>query len=168
MLNKIFIENEVYLENSLGFIILPKQYYDEYVCARGQVRRLYKINLTNTIKCFDPHAFLCNLDQIVVDKDIQRLIESYLCNTIVDENGKDLTDELALGVPPVGFITRELQHFYLVDLDHWMKEFFPKFSFTRYGTEVFVYFSIFSSNEDPKEKWSLSRFLYSPITLLET
>lgn len=134
------------MDNSMGFKI-PLKYYYDLVCARENVLKLYRFDLTNSFRFINRDILLCKLSVLVMDNEIMKYVKQYLYLPILTESGIDLSDNFS--IPPTGslFISSVLLNFALMDFDQDFQLLFPHLAYNRYANEVLVSFSSSESNE---------------------
>lgn len=138
MLNQKIIQENLLMENSVGLRIQLRDYL-YLVCMRVNVTRLYKFDLTNSMKTINRENLLSKLSHIVMDGDILSLVGQFLYLPITDESGIEYNT--GVNILPSGHLTDVLQNFALIEFDKGFQRLFPQFYFTRFLNEVFVYFS---------------------------
>ena len=138
MLNQKIILDNLLMENSVGLRIQQRDYL-YLVCMRENVTRLYKFDLTNSMKTINRDNLLSKLSHIVMDGEILSLVGQFLYLPITDESGIEYNT--GVNILPSGHLTDVLLNFALIEFDKGFQRLFPKFYFTRFLNEVLVYFS---------------------------
>lgn len=144
MLNHKIVHDNLLMENSLGLKTLLKDYLG-IVCSRVNVSRLYKFDLTNSMKTLNRNTLLSKLSHIVMDGEIISLVGQFLYLPIKDESGIEYNT--GVNIPSSGLLTDVLLNFSLIDFDKEFQRLFPQFNYTRYINEVFVSFSTSESKQ---------------------
>lgn len=145
MINHKIVRDNLLMENSLGLRTLLKDYLG-IVCSRVNVSRLYKFDLTNSMKSLNIEHLLSKLLHIVMmDEEILELVEQFLYLPIKDESGIEY--HTGVNIPSTGFLTDVLLNFALIEFDREFQRLFPQLYYTRYISEVFVSFSTSESKE---------------------
>lgn len=144
MLNNKIVKDNLLMENSLGLKTLLKDYLVK-VCARENVLRLYKFDLTNSMKTINRDYLMSKLSHIVQDGVILELVGQFLYLPIKDESGIEYNT--GMNIPSSGLITEVLLNFALIEFDKEFQRLFPQLYYTRYINEVFVSFSTSESKQ---------------------
>lgn len=138
MLNQKIILDNLLMENSVGLRMQLIDYIN-LVCMIVNVTRLYKFDLTNSMKTINRENLLSKLSHIVMDGDILSLVDQFLYLPITDESGIEYNT--GVNIPPSVHLTDVLLNLALIEFDKGFQRLFPQFYFIRYLNEVFVYFS---------------------------
>ena len=137
ILNHYLINEKIFMDKSVGLRVIMKDFYGT-VCAIGNVFRLYKVDLTNSIRIINRDSLLCKLSHIVKDGDIMELVSKFMYLPILDESGIDLTAQTEFGIPPSGYLSEVLLNFALTEFDKEFMRVFPELDYNRYVHEVVV------------------------------
>lgn len=140
ILNLLFIKENLFMENSLGLRINTKSYYDNNVRGRGNVFRLYKFDLTNSLRTINRKSLFCKLAHLVNDLPIMKLVSNFLSLPIVNSSGKTAAAAIEFSIPIAGLITQVLLNYALIEFDEEFRRVFPQLEYIRYVQEVFVSF----------------------------
>ena len=138
MLNHAILDLNLLNENSFGLKTILPDYYSHIISIDRPILRLYKLDMTNSLRVINKESLLTKLEPIVKNDEIMKLLKSYLYMPIILE-GKDITylmkDD---SIPSSGLITDVLLNFSLINLDNKFQELFPEFLYTRYIHEVLI------------------------------
>ena len=138
MLNLHFLRVNLFTDKSFGLRTKPNAFYST-VCARGKVLRLYKCDLTISLRTINRESLLLNLSHIVKDGAIIEFVDKFLSVPILDQSGRDFTAEMGCSIPTVGLLTHVLLNFALTEFDKEFQRAFPGVDYSRYIHEVFIY-----------------------------
>lgn len=124
--------------SSFGFKVLPTDYY-KHICSieRAVVSRVYKLDMSNTLKIMNKKSILTMLQPIVSNDEIMELLRSWNYIQVLHE-GEDVSYLIEDIVPHSSLITDILLNFYFIELDHQFHQVFPSFSYTRYMNEILI------------------------------
>lgn len=139
----IMLNQNLLMDNSLGLKTRVKDYYG-IVCARGNVLRVYKLDLTKSLMTINRESLLCKLSHIVMDGDIMELVRKFLYLPIKNESGLKFNN---INIPSSVLITEVLLNFALIEFDKEFQRVFPQLYYNRYIHEVFVYFPTSESKQ---------------------
>ncbi|CAK9165879.1 unnamed protein product [Ilex paraguariensis] len=137
MLNLHFLRVNLFTDKSFGLRTTPNAFYST-VCARGKVLRLYKCDLTISLRTINRESLLLNLSHIVKDGAIIEFVDKFLSVPILDQSGRDFTAEMGCSIPTVGLLTHVLLNFALTEFDKEFQRAFPGVDYSRYIHEVFL------------------------------
>lgn len=154
MLHILFIKNKVFIDQSFGFRTGVKEFYGN-VCARGVFSRLYKLDMTNTLRIINRDNLLCKLSYLVKDVYILEFIRKFLYLPIQDKSGRDFTSEIGYRIPSSALITDVLLNFILTEFDKEFTRLYPGLDYSRYVNEVFVSFPLPSKHGQYLERYEL-------------
>lgn len=148
MLNLNILQENILSKNSFGIKPLRKEGYcisDYYsiVCARGRVFKLFKLDLTNSLRTINRDNLLFNLSHIVKDGQTMELLGQYMYLPITDSSGIDYSANMGINIPPSGpngLLSEVLLNFALIEFDSEFQRLYPQVVYTRYVHEVLVSF----------------------------
>lgn len=137
MLNHSIMNLNLLNSSSFGLKLKPTYYYAHICSIEGPISRVYKLDMTNSLRRINKDSLLTKLKPIV-SNEIFQLLKSFLYMPILHE-GKDFSHIINKGVIPTSeLITDVLLNFVLIELDNQFHQRFPSFSYTRYIQEVIV------------------------------
>lgn len=145
MLQCHFLKNEIFSEN----IFSDKMGVSEFcgfLYSLGPVKRLYKIDLRNSVSNLNRDSLMLKLSHIVKDVAILKLVKSFLFSPYMDENGKVTSNRIELnntfleinGIPSYGYLSVVLYNFFLTELDNKFPLAFPGVDYKRYTDSLFI------------------------------
>lgn len=137
MLNTRILNLNLLNSSSFGFKLRTTDYYAHIRSIDGPISRVYKLDMTNSLRRINKESLLTKLEPIVENDEIIQLFKSFLYMPILYE-GKDSSYIMKDLIPSSALITDVLLHFSLIELDNQFHQLFPSFSYTRYVQEVIV------------------------------
>lgn len=116
---------------------LDEYYHDYYLNRMQNVCRLYKIDLSQSIKCIDKFDVLENIQFIGLNGVVFNLIKDFVSLPIFDAY---LNKRIPwYGIPPIGKISNVIFDIFLINrFDREFNDRYPGVSYTRFGYEVFI------------------------------
>ena len=168
MLNQVMIKKNLLMVNSLGYKIDISSFYKS-LCASGNVIKLYKLDLTNSLNHINKENLLSNLKKVVHNNYILELFQQFL-NIPIQDDESIYDNELIVGfnIPLCGFITKVLLNFALIDFDNEFRRVLPELYYTRYVHEVYVSFPSSESMEGMTFQFfeeTINSILYNKLNL---
>ncbi|GLT77468.1 hypothetical protein SLA2020_490490 [Shorea laevis] len=139
ILHENILDENILADKSFCFKTTNDEFYST-VCARGKVLRLYKCDLTSSLRTINRETLLLSLSHIVKDDAIMELVGKFLYSTILDQSGRDFTAEMRCSIPPAKLLTEVLLNYALTEFDHEFQRAFPCVDYSRYLHEVLVSF----------------------------
>ena len=133
-----YLLTKVFLMKNNSKTFTQKNAYYESVCAEGNVLRLYKFDLINTLMTKNRKDLLSYLSDIVMNHNFMELVEQYIYLPIQDKDGIDITSQIGCCIPPVGPITEVVMNQIFKVLDNEFKRLYPSLSYNRLVYQVLV------------------------------
>lgn len=137
MLNTRIVNLNLLNSSSFGLKFRPTDYYAHIRSIEGPISRVYKLDMTNSLRRVNKESLLTKLEPIVSNDEIIQLLKSFLYMPILHE-GKDYSYIMNDIIPTSALITDVLLNLSLIELDNQFHQLFPSFSYTRYVQEVIV------------------------------
>lgn len=138
MLNRRYLDLDIHYSYSFGLKTYPSDYYAHIRSSfKEPISRVYKIDMNRSLFVINRDSILSRLKPIVQSDDIMELIRSFLYMPVI-WNGIEVSS-LKDSIPPSGYFTKVLLHFYLIELDSQFYRLFPMSFFLYYnGKRTFI------------------------------
>jgi len=145
MINHKFLDLKLFNVYSFGYKTRAECYHAHILSmGRDKISKVYRINMSNTIRKINKDLLLTKLENIVSNEDIMKLIKEFLyIPVIVKDRGlpsKTMRVDAYFTeyIQSAGLLTNVLLNYWLIDFDHKFQNLFPSFSYARYGHEIIV------------------------------
>lgn len=137
MLNTRIVKLNLLNSSSFGLKLSQTDYHAHIRSIEGPISRVYKLDMTNSLRNVNKESLLTKLEPIVSNDEIMKLLKSFLYMPLYHE-GEDYSYIIKDMIPSSLFITNVLLNFSLIELDNQFHQRFPSFSYTRYVQEVII------------------------------